>query len=85
MVIESKQSSVRLTDFLLYPDHSEVKTVMEKKWYFSYCTTALIWALSTSVLRFGNHTHTIRRTVRLLWMSDKLISEVFTYTGQHNI
>jgi hypothetical protein len=49
----------------------------------NYDTTAHIWALSSSVLRFLDHA--IRHTVALLWTSDQPVAEASTYTGQHNI
>jgi hypothetical protein len=43
----------------------------------SYGTTAHIWALTSSVLRFLNHT--IRHTVGLPWMCDQTVTEASTY------
>jgi hypothetical protein len=47
----------------------------------NYGTTAHIWALSSSVMRFLEHTQ-IRHTVGLLWICDQPVAEASTYTGQ---
>jgi hypothetical protein len=43
------------------------------------------WALSSSELRFHNHTHTYTHTVGLLWTRDQPVADASTYTGQHKI
>jgi hypothetical protein len=49
------------------------------KYFYSDGTTAHIWALSSSILRFLKHTKLDTQT------SDQLVAEASTYTGQHNI